>query len=473
MRESIRHPTLCMKGDKVMKEAVRSTIIAALVFMAIAPLAFGATTLSPEQIRTLTEEATIWGFPVVENYKLLSFAFGANEFNTFYHTTKLKSAKDREVVTPNNDTLYSAATLDLAAEPMVLHVPDMGDRYYTFQLVDMLTNNFGYVGTRATGNKDGWYAITGPGWKGKLPPKIRKAISCRSRFVLVLGRTAVSGEADLPNVVKVENQYELMPLSKLGGTPAPAPPATDLLPYKPEKAQTLDFFGYLNWLIQYHNFRSGDQALLRKFAHIGIIPGKAFDPAVLDEPTRKAMEEGLAAGLNKIKERSRALGRNVNGWDLAPIGVPYFGDDYLFRAAYAYKAIYVNSPEEAYYPIANYDGNGQPLDGAKYRYILRLTKENLPPAKYFWSITMYDAKDRMLVENPINRYSIGDRTSGLKYDGDGSLTIHLQHGSPGPDKKNNWLPAPNEPFYVVLRIYGPSEKVLNGQWMPPPLERVK
>jgi len=456
-----------------MKRVVESTMMAVLIFVMAASFAARAANMAPDQVRALTEEATVWSFPVVEHYKLLSIPFAANEFNTFYHTTKLKSAKDREVVSPNNDTLYSAANLDLAAEPMILHAPDMGERYYTFQLVDMVTDNFGYIGTRATGNKEGWYAITGPGWKGKLPPRIRKSISCRSRFALVLGRTAVNGEADLPNVVKVENQYELMPLSKLTGTPAPARPVIDVLPYKPEKLQTLDFFTYLNWLIQYHDFRPSEKALLKKFAVIGIVSGKTFDPTSLDEPTRKAMSEGLAAGLNKIKERSNALGRKVNGWDLAPTDVPYFGNDFLFRAAYAYKAIYVNSPEEAYYPIANYDGDGQPLDGAKHSYILRLSKENLPPAKYFWSVTMYDAKDRMLVENPINRYSIGNRTSGLKYGADGSLTIYLQHDSPGPDKQTNWLPAPNEPFYVVLRIYGPSEKVLKGKWMPPAVERVK
>ena len=289
----------------------------------------------------------------------------------------------------------------------------------------------------------------------------------------VLGRTAVNGEVDLPNTVKIQNEYELIPLSKFTGTPEPARQATDVLPYRHEKAQTLGFFEYLNWLIQYHDFRPVEQALLRRFAAIGIVPGKTFDLAALNESTRQAMEEGLAAGLKKIQERSNALGRKVNGWDLAPTDVPYFGDDYLFRAAYAYKAIYVNSPEEAYYPIANYDDDGKPLDGAKYSYVLRLTKENLTPAKYFWSVTMYNAKDRMLVGNPINRYSIGDRTPELKYDTDGSLLIYLQYDSPGQEKQSNWLPAPNEPFYVVLRIYGPSESVLKGKWTPPGIKRMQ
>jgi hypothetical protein len=243
--------------------------------------------------------------------------------------------------------------------------------------------------------------------------------------------------------------------------------------YSEKSITTLELFRILNWGLGYHTLDPEESKLLTRFAAIGIAPGKAFDPAALDERMRKAMEAGLAAGLAKIRARADRIGRIVNGWDLAPTGVPYFGHNYMLRAAYATKAIYVNSPEEAYYPLANLDANGDPLDGSKHRYAIRFQKGQLPPARYFWSLTMYRKSDGLLVENPIRRYSIGDRTTGLKDGDDGSLAIYLQHDSPGVDKESNWLPAPNEPFYVVIRIYGPSESVLGGKWTPPPVERGK
>jgi hypothetical protein len=456
----------------------RNTIIVCLLFIAASHFAARAADMSPAQIRALTEEATIWGYPIVENYKATYFYAVLKEspkyggWNTLHHDRRVYTPDDRFVVSPNNDTPYSGATLDLRAEPFVLSVPDVGDRYYTFQLVDMVTDNFAYIGTRATGNKAGRFALAGPDWKGTLPEGV-KLIRCPSYFVGVLGRTQLKGPDDLKNVMAVQDQCALMPLSKLTGEkPRPVEPV-DFPAYSEKSVTTLELFRTLNWGLQYLSPDPEDLKLLARFAAIGIAPGKAFDPAALDEAKRKAMEAGLAAGLAKIRARADRIGRTVNGWDLAPTGVPYFGHDYMFRAAYAMKAIYVNSPEEAYYPAANLDANGDPLDGSKHCYAIRFQKGQLPPARYFWSLTMYRKSDGLLVENPIRRYSIGDRTTGLKLGGDGSLVMYLQHNSPGADQESNWLPAPSEPFYVLMRIYGPSASVLNGKWTPPPVERVK
>jgi hypothetical protein len=453
-------------------------VFVTLLILASYPFAARAAGPSLQEVRTLAQEATIWAFPFVENYKLLSQTLDPKSpyyglFNVLHHSRDLLTPADKLVVTPNNDTLYSSTSLDLEAEPMVLHVPEMGKRYYTFQIVDMATNNVGYIGTRATGEREGWYAFTGPGWKGALPPKVTKAIACPSRFMLIVGRTAVAGPGDLESVRKIQDRYELTPLSALTGAQGPKRTSVSFTPYDPQKVQSLEFFSYLNWLMQFHVFPPAEQDLLKKYSVLGIAPGKSFDIQALDGPTRAAMQEGLAAGLAKIKDSAGAIGRSVNGWSLAPAEVPYFGNDYLLRAAFAYKAIYVNDPAEAYYPAANNDADGQPLDGSTHGYVLRFVKDQLPSAKYFWSLTMYDQKDRLLVENPIHRYSIGDRTAGLQFAKDGSLTILIQRGSPGPDKESNWLPAPGAPFYVILRIYGPSEKVLQGAWTPPPLEKVK
>jgi hypothetical protein len=456
----------------------RITVVVCLLLIAVSPLAARAADISPEQIRALTEEATIWGYPIVQNYKGMYYSSVLKQspayfgWNTLHHERRLYTPENRIVVSPNNDTPYSSAILDLRAEPLVLSVPDMGDRYYTFQLVDMATNNFAYIGTRATGNKAGKFALAGPDWKGTLPEGV-KLIRCPSFFVGVVGRTQLKGPDDLKNVVAMQDQYSLVPLSKLTGEkPRPAEPV-DFPVYSEKSVTTLELFRNLNVQLQYLALDPEETKLLGRFAAIGIAPGKPFDPAALDETTRKAMEAGLAAGLAKIRARADKIGRAVNGWDLAPTGVPYFGHDYMLRAAYAMKAIYVNSPEEAYYPAANVDSKGDPLDGSKHRYAIRFQKGQLPPARYFWSLTMYRKSDGLLVENSIKRYSIGDRTVGLKHGADGSLTVYVQPDSPGADKESNWLPAPNEPFYVLMRIYGPSESVLNGKWTPPPLELVK
>ncbi len=328
------------------------------------------------------------------------------------------------------------------------------------------------IGTRATGNKAGKFALAGPDWKCTLPEGV-KLIRCPSAFVDVAGRTQLKGPDDLKNVMAVQDQYSLVPLSQLTGEkPRPAEPL-DFPAYSEESITTLELFRTLNWELRYLTLDPEETELLGRVAAIGIAPGKAYDPAALDEPTRNAMEAGLAAGLAKIRARADRIGRAVNGWDLAPTGVPYFGHDYMLRAAYAMKAIYVNSPEEAYFPAANVDANGDPLDGSKHRYAIRFQKGNLPPARYFWSLTMYRKSDEFLVENPIKRYSIGDRTTGLKYGDDGSLTVYVQSDSPDADKESNWLPAPNEPFYMLMRIYGPSEEVLSGKWTPQPVEPVK
>jgi hypothetical protein len=459
-------------------KTLRTTIVVCLLLVAASPLAARAADISPELIRALTEEATIWGYPIVQNYKGTYHSSVLKQspvyfgWNTLHHDRRLSTPENRIVVSPNNDTPYSTATLDLRAEPLVLSVPDMGDRYYTFQLVDMATNNFAYIGTRATGNKAGKFALAGPDWGGTLPEGV-ELIRCPSFFVGVVGRTQLKGPDDLKNVIAVQDQYSLVPLSKLTGEkPRPVKPV-DFPAYNEKSVTTLELFRMLSWELQYLTLCAEETRLLGRFAAIGIAPGKAFDPAALDETTRKDMEAGLAAGLAKIRARADRIGRAVNGWDLAPTGVPYFGHDYLLRAAYAMKAIYVNSPEEAYYPAANVDANGDPLDGSKHRYAIRFQKGQLPPARYFWSLTMYRKSDGLLVENPIKRYSIGDRTAGLKHGEDGSLTVYLQPDSPGADKESNWLPVPDEPFYLLMRIYGPSESVLSGKWTPPPVERVQ
>lgn len=441
---------------------------------------------SRDQVRNLAEEAYIFAYPMLENYKTLylqtldkNSPAWRTPLNTFYHSDHLIGPDYRAVVRPNNDTLYSFAWLDLSAEPYVLTVPEDKDRrYYSFQLIDMYTHNYGYVGIRTTGTNAGSYLIAGPNWKGKTPPGISKVIQSEGNYVYVLGRTAVQGEKDLPNVRTIQQQYKLESLSKmLGKQPASSAIQLPTFPiYDPKKAASADFIGFFNYLLGQLKIDKSEVALIKKWRAIGIGPNLPFNSATLDPEIRKAIDDGVATALQKIKDETRRLGTKKNGWQLS---ANIFGNrktmqsKYLVRAAAAMFALYGNDTAEAYYPSTAEDDQGKALDGSKHAYTLRFTKEQIPPVNAFWSATMYQLPEQLMTENPINRFSIGDRTEGLKYDADGSLTIYLQHDNPGPDKASNWLPAPNGPFSIMMRLYIPKPSALNPIYAPSPIRQVQ
>lgn len=454
-----------------------------LAVMLVGALAFAINAIAapaptPDEARAVAEEAYVFGFAIVEHYKAL-WAYGVEPkspkyggFNALRNETRLYGPEDTAVVSVNNDTLYTSALMDLQAEPVVLQVPDVPNRYYSFMLVDMVTDNFDYVGTRATGTKAGTYVVTGPGWKGHLPQGAVR-ISSPAWLVLGVGRTELRGEGDIPAVKAVQAGYKVMPLSKFTGQPSPSAPKIDFPAFLDAKTATTEqFIQYLNFMLQWQAFPAIEFPLLEKFAHIGIAPGRSFKATDLPPDVFKAIEAGFAAGRAKVSHEADNLGKRVNGWNLSPLNGGEFGQDYLTRSAAAWKYIYINSAVEAMYPTANVDGNGKPLDG-KNRYVLAFAKGALPPVNYFWSVTMYDAKTQVAVHNPIERYSIGDRTPGFKPAADGSLTIYIQHESPGKALESNWLPAPKGPFYVILRTYGPKPRLLDGSYKIPPVQLAK
>jgi hypothetical protein len=436
-------------------------------------------TLSESQVKDLVKEAYIWGFAIVENYKGIYFYGGIDEsspvytpFNSVKHMNVFYDHTVTTVVSGNNDTFYSNGILDLRAEPIVFHVPEVEeDRYYTFQLTSMTTDNFGYIGSRSTGTKEGYYAVTGPSFTGKLPDYIQQ-IKCPSEFVCVIGRTAVYNKEDANTVMDIQKKYQLIPLSQLHPEYEPKPVDEIEWPeYTPDILTSPLFFKYLNWLIQYHQFSEEEQALVDKFAAIGVTAGEDYTFYTDNPDYQNAINEGIEEGHAKAMELSNAMGNTIDGWDLAPYDVEYFGDDYDLRTGWAVKAIYVNDPVEAYYPAANYDTEGNPLSG-EYNYKLHFEADELPPAKYFWSLTMYYADNKLMVENPLNRYSIGDRTEGLQYGEDGSLTIYLSHDEP-EQGASNWLPAPDREWYILMRLYGPEKPVLTGKWTPKGIEKIR
>ena len=375
------------------------------------------------------------------------------------------------VARANNDTLYSTTFADLRAEPIVVSVPPTGDRYFVVQLVDMGTDNFAYIGTRSTGGDGGDFVLVGPTFKGAVPSeRFCQVIACPSQFVALATRTALDAAADLDAVIEIQDQLDIRPLSDFLGTGGPESVAEIAWPpYTPELHGSPLLLQYMDFLLQWHTPPLFESELLGRFAAIGVGPHLTFDFEAFEPEVQAAIRGGIAEGHSKIEARGNALGTVVDGWEMIPPMGDY-GDDYLFRSAVAWKFIYTNSPAEALYPIANVDGDGEQLNG-RHEYVLHFSADQLPPVDAFWSITMYDATSRLMVHNPKNRYSIGDRTPGLARGADGSLVIHIQAESPGAAAHSNWLPAPEGDFYLITRAYMPRESFQTGSYRLPPVAR--
>jgi hypothetical protein len=437
--------------------------------------------LTPQEAKEIAEEAYVFAFSMLEHYKTMYVqAVNANlptyraPFNRFSHMRQLLGPEFTEVVGPNNDTLYSLAWLDLGTEPIVLSLPDFPDeRYYVIQIIDMYAFNLEYIGARATGYQAAKYLFAGPGWDGPKPDGVDGLRRTEGRYLMLLGRTAVAGPEDVPAISALQDQFSLTPLSAYLGKPASQAVSTpDFPPYDPEKAASISFIGYFNFLLGQLDPGPDELPLLERWAKIGVQPGKAFDAEKLAPEVREAVAEGVAAAHEKIKSESVRVGRNVNNWTLFAEGFGYrsmVGGKDLMRAAANMVGIYGNNPEEAYNFTATKDGNGEPLDASKHNYVIHF--ETPPPVKAFWSVTMYKLPTVLFVANPIKRYSIGDRTPGFKLGADGSVTIYIQHESPGSDKESNWLPAPDGPFALALRIYWPEQAILDGKWEPAPIKK--
>jgi len=449
------------------------------------PSAGTATPDARKQTVQLVSDAYLFGYPIVlvdlTRQVMTNVPRPDGKKAPMNQLTHLRAFPDytfTDVVSPNADTLYSFAWLDLSKEPMVLGVPAMGKRFYLMELMGAWTDVFASPGSRTTGTGKGDFAMVGPGWKGTLPEGV-KPIQSPTSIVWLIGRTQTNGKADFPAVHAIQDQYRLAPLSAWGKTytpPGNAAVVADLDVTTPpsEQVARMDaatFFGRLNHLMQTNPPAAEDAPALARFGKLGIAPGKPFDAAQLDPAVSAALDAGMQAGRDKLMEEAKApRGTNNNGWMVMPSNVAQFGTDYTYRAVVALVGLGANLTADAIYPHAVVDSDGQPLNGAN-RYVVRFQKDQLPPVKAFWSITVYNEK-QAFIQNPINRYAIGDRDK-LKPDPDGSLTLYVQKESPGKDKESNWLPAPAGSFNLFMRLYWPEQSIVDGTWKMPAVERVK
>ena len=423
------------------------------------------------EIQTLLEEAYLYAFPLVlvDATKTVSTNAktpSANRapVNQFIHARKLLDASSRTVVSPNVDTIYTQAWLDVSAEPQIYVVPET-DRFFNVHVLDAWTN------TAAVLEAPGAHAIAYSGWEGTLPEGVRR-IDVPTRTVWTIARIMLSGPDDLPNVAALQSRMQLMPLSAYPAGPDAAPegsysPENDFVPVEKVLAMTPQgFFDTANRLMETDPPAEADAPLLRSLAALSVGPGERFDASVLGPLGGLRWKRMLLQLKSSLRAQAARYARQMGQWTYYGDPIGDFGTAYDYRTMVALMGLGANTTDVAIYPRTSIDSTGADLTGKK-TYTLHF--DALPPTvgTGFWSVTAY-GEDNFLIDNPISRYCVNDR-SGLHRNPDGSIDVTLSKDA--PEDTTNWLPVSDEKFHLFLRIYKPDWTALDS--FPPPVIRVK
>ncbi|MBV8866153.1 MAG: DUF1254 domain-containing protein, partial [Acidobacteriaceae bacterium] len=418
----------------------------------------------------------IYGFPMAANYlTMYKQAIDSTSkdyrapFNTLTSSKSVATPDDKFVVTPNSDTPYSYLWMDLRAEPLVITMPKIEPkRYDSAQMIDLYTYNFAYLGTRAYGDEGGTFLIAGPGWNGSTPADVA-VLRSETQFAYLLFRTQLFNMTDLTKVNQIQAGYHAEPLSAF--LHQPAPPAAPAVNWpKPADITTPSpvIFPVVNFLFQFCPPNPVEKDMLARFAKLNIGPGQTFDLTKFSPEIRQAIQDGIKDSDADVNEVMKKINTDaVSSGDMFGTR-DFLKGNYVYRYVGAKLGLYGNSKEDAIYFGSFVDANHQPLDASKSSYELHFAKGELPPNKAFWSVTMYDGKTQLLVANPLKRYLLNSTMlRSLKTGLDGSLTLYASYDNPGPAKQSNWLPAPDGPFYTILRVYLPGDAVISGAWKNP------
>ena len=475
-------------GQHTIRKAVATTFIAAAC-STLALLAH-AQSPSPTEARQIAEDAYIYGYSLIttEVTRVQMSNVPKVEGLTaptgqFINIPRYPPADYRGVSAPNADTLYSIAWLDLS-QPQVFSHPDMGSRFYLFEITDLwMSDSESSPSKRTADGKAANYLFTGPGWNGVVPEGM-KHFPMATRYMVILGRTYADGtEQDYKAVNALQAQYKVTPLSAWGKPYTPVAPPVNPNPgfSMTDKPQPIILAmgteGYFNLMAKLMGEdappAAADAPMVARMARLGIVPRKPFEMSKLDPAIQAALKDIPQTALKKIEANKEALGTIVNGWVVTKGLGTYGPDSYLKRAVVAAFGWPANQERDAVYPYTEVDSAGQKLTGAN-KYTLTFPKDATPPVDGFWSITMYMIDQGWwFVPNPLNRFTVSLRDNP-KFNADGSLTLYFQNESPGADKEANWLPAPKGEFIPMLRMYWPKEtspSILNGTWTPPKVER--
>ena len=464
------------------------TITLGLLSMALSLSSCNAPKITAQEAKEIAKEAYVYGFPMVVNYKTM-YNYTLNtkskeyksDFNVKSCEARLFTPDDKAIVTPNSDTPYCMFWVDLRNEPITISVPEIEpERYYSFQLVDLFTHNFAYLGTLSTGNKAGKFLIAKEGWKGTKPEGIDEILYCETDLFFVIIRTQLMDDKDLDNVQAIQSAYDIKPLSAfLGNETAPSEKIGNIS-WKDGDEFTAASYKYIDFMLNLTDAVEEEKALRAKFAKLGLGTKEPFDITSFDEEIQKAIEAGLKEGIEAMNAFTAIAAPDplsstkifgTRAFLTKSAKENYNLDEfYVLRAIAAQHGLYGNSAQEATYPTYLQEAPGVPYDASKNNYTLTFPKDSLPPVKSFWSFSLYDGKTQLFIHNELNRYLLN--SSMLKeyaYNEDGSLTFYIQDKAPEDKLKANWLPAPTGPFYCTMRLYGPKEEALNGTWSSPKL----
>jgi hypothetical protein len=446
------------------------------------PLAAGQ--LSAEEALEIAVDAYVYAYPLVlmdvtravsTNTVRVDGARLRAPVNQFAHARAFPDATFTDVVRANADTLYSTLWFDVSKEPLIITVLDSGGRYYLLPLLDLWTDVFASPGKRTTGTGAQRFAIVGPQWSGTLPTGI-DTIRAPTSLGWLIGRTQTNGPPDYAAVHAFQSGLRATPLSAFGRPYAPPPGRTSSTTVGTPPVEQVDamsaaaFFGRFAALTGANPPHSNDYPLLQRVRRLGVVPGGPFVHDRLSRTAVTALDRAIPIARQKIHEYAGRSARRVNGWSMGGNPIGTYGTDYLKRALIARMGLGANTVEDAIYPAALGLADGTPFDSGA-RYELRFASNELPPARAFWSLAMYNDR-QFFAPNPIGRYAIGDRDP-LQFGADGSLTLHIQRVSPGTERESNWLPAPpSGAFTMNLRIYWPEARALDGRWAPPPVKRI-
>jgi hypothetical protein len=443
-------------------------------------------TSSAEQATEIGTRVYIYGYPLVTMEVTRRVTTNTADpaglrapMGQFAHARSFPPVTYRDIPAANADALYSSAWLNLAKEPYLLTIPDAEGRYFMMPMLSGWTDVFEAPGTRTTGTNAQTYAITGPSWTGELPEGVTEYKS-PTNLVWVLGRIYTTGTAqDYEKVHSLQDQISLVPLSAYGENYAPpkgrVDPDIDMKTSTKDQVTNMDaaaYFKLLATLLKDNPPSADDAPMVAEMAKIGLVPGEEWDISTVAPTVAEGVAQAPQAALAKIMAYAPNAGKLVNGWLITlPSGV--YGTNYLHRAFLNWQGPGWNRPEDAVYPMATVDGEGRTLNGAD-NYVLHFAKGDLPDAKGFWSLTMYDSEG-FFVANPLDRVSLSQR-SNFYYNEDGSLDLYIQKSSPGKDMEANWLPCPDDAFVLFMRLYWPNDtppSIIDGSWMPPAVRAVR
>jgi hypothetical protein len=441
-----------------------------------------AQSTSADELQAIAQEAYIYLYPLllmdVTRKQLTNLDPKISPMggpaNAFTHIRAFPTAEMRAVVRPNFDTLYSSAWIDLTSGPVIVSTSDSGGRYFMLPMLDMWTDVFAVPGKRTNGTRAANFALVPPGWDGTLPGDVER-IDAPTPHVWIIGRTQTNGVKDYEAVHRIQDGYRVMLLPYWGKASRTSEQRID--PSVDTKTEPLrqingmpaaEYFRHGAELMKQNPPHVTDWSILARMKRIGVEPGKSFNASQIGN---EALAQAAIAGFNRMRDKAPTLARVTNGWQMNTDTMGVYGNFYLKRAIVAMVGLGANQVEDAIYPLNQTDAEGKPVT-AENKYVLHFSKDELPPADAFWSLTMYDGEG-FQVANRLDRFAIGDRDP-LKFNADGSLDLYIQNESPGPEKETNWLPAPESgPLGLTLRLYAPKPQVADGRWNPPSVRRLK